>query len=139
MLCGGMNDALPIPPERLLEETKWLQSLARCLAGPVDADDLAQTTWLRVLEQQPDRIRGLRPWLTTVLRHAFQRDRGERNARARRESAAAPPEAIPSTADLAARASLHRAVVDAVLSLDEPGRSTVLLRFFDGRKPEEIA
>jgi hypothetical protein len=52
---------------------------------------------------------------------------------------AARPEAVPSTADLAARASLHRAVVDAVLSLDEPGRSTVLLRFFDGRKPEEIA
>ena len=36
MLCGNMSDALRIPPERLLEETKWLQALARCLAGRDD-------------------------------------------------------------------------------------------------------
>ena len=134
-----MTDALPIGPERLLEETRWLQSLARHLAGPDDADDLAQAAWLRAIEQAPERIRGLRPWLRTVLRNAFRRSRTDHAARLRRETAAARSEALPSAAELTARTSLHRAVADAVLALDEPARSTVILRFFEDRKPQEIA
>jgi RNA polymerase sigma factor (sigma-70 family) len=134
-----MTDALPIPPEKLLGEAGWLRLLAVSLAGSGSADDLAQEAWLRALQQPPGRIHGLRPWLATVTRRAWRRGKRDGIARLRRERAAARPEAAPSTAELAARASLHRTVVDAVLSLDEPGRSTILLRFFDGRPPREIA
>lgn len=137
--CDAVTDALPLSPERLLEETRWLQSLAATLAGPQDSEDLAQMTWLRALEQEPGRIRGLRPWLRTVLHNALLRVRQVESAAARREAAVARRIETVSTADLAARASLHRTIVEAVLALDEPGRSTVLLRFFDGRPPREIA
>src|SRR6188472_565576 len=105
-----MSDGLPIPAERLLEETQWLRSLALHLAGSDDADDLAQVTWLRALQRGPSHIRGLRPWLRTVLWHAFQRDARDQASRTRREAIAAKPEALPSAAAMAARASLHRAV-----------------------------
>src|SRR5262245_21831615 len=123
-----MTDGLPIPPEKLLEETRWLRSLARSLARNKDAEDLAQTTWLRALGQAPGQIRGLRPWLRSVLRNALSRTHRDAETRARRELAAARRDSLPSSAEQAARASLHRALVEAVLSLDEPARSTVLLR-----------
>ncbi len=40
---------------------------------------------------------------------------------------------------MVARAEMLRNVVDAVLSLDEPNRSTVLLRFYEDLPPREIA
>ncbi len=134
-----MTDAHSMSPEELLAETRWLRTLAATLAGPADADDLAQETWLGALAQPAARIRSLKPWLRTVLQHCIQQVRGGDAARHRREVAASRPEALPATADLAARASLQRTIVDAVLALDEPGRSTVLLRFFDDRAPAEIA
>ena len=134
-----MNGALPIPPEKLLEETRWLRALAASLAGEADPDDLAQETWLQALRQEPGAILEPRRWLTTVLRHAFRRRHRDAEVRDRLERAVARPERVASTAALAARASLHRSVVGAVLALDEPGRSVVLLRFFDDRKPREIA
>ena len=59
--------------------------------------------------------------------------------RERRERAAARPEAQPAAVDVAARADLHRSLVDTVLSLEEPCRTVLLLHYFDGRKLREIA
>lgn len=48
-------------------------------------------------------------------------------------------QALPSAAELVAKAEAQRTLVDAVLHLDEPYRSTVLLRFFEELSAAEIA
>src|SRR5262245_15357412 len=86
----------------------------------------------------PDR-RSLRGWLATVLRRTAAKDHRSTERRARREVAAARPEGTPSTADVVAQVDLHARVVRAVLALDEPWRTAVLLRFFEDLPPREIA
>jgi RNA polymerase sigma factor (sigma-70 family) len=126
--------------ETLLAEREWVRNLARVLAGNgPDADDLEQEAWVAALRSPPERPGPVRGWLATVLRRRCL-DAGRAAARrAAREAAAARPEALPSAAESVARAESLRRVVEAVLSLEEPGRSTVILRYFDGLGPRAIA
>ncbi len=110
------------------------RTLVRDAAG---AEDLVQESWLAALRRPPKHDANLRAWLGRVVRRqALQKGRTESRRRAR-EEAAARPEATME--DLAQRASVQRDVVQHVLALDEPYRSAVLLRFFEDRKPPEIA
>ena len=59
--------------------------------------------------------------------------------RAAREREVAREEALPSSADLAARAEVQRNLVDEVLRLDDPYRSLLLLRYYEGLDVAEIA
>ena len=136
-------DAVPIPIEELLRHRAWVQRLARSLVrDPASAEDLEQEAWVTALERPPSRTEGMagtRAWLGRVLRNRAI-DRGR--ARARREaheSAGARTRAEPSAADAVARAETHRRVVDAVMELEEPLRTAVVLRFFDGLPPREVA
>ena len=121
-----MTDSLAIPPEVLLEETRWLRGLAAALAGPEEADDLAQDAWLRALEQPEGRIRRLRPWLKSVVRHGFTRSREAEGARRRRELAASRHEAMPFDGRArgagvdAPRGRRRGARVGRAVSLDDP-------------------
>ncbi|MBI1850582.1 MAG: sigma-70 family RNA polymerase sigma factor [Planctomycetes bacterium] len=127
-------------PEALLANAAWVRALARRLVRDDDlADDLVQDAWVAALEHPP-RIAGAeRSWLGTVVRNfALLARRGDAN-RERRERRAAKAEALPSTADMVERASLQHLVVEEVLALSEPARSTVLLHFFEGVSSEEIA
>jgi RNA polymerase sigma-70 factor (ECF subfamily) len=129
--------------ESLLEHSTWIRGLAAQLASdPGTADDLVQKTWVAALERPPgsDRdARSLRRWLAAVLRNfARQESRGSvRRADHEARAAAAPVQ--PSTFDVVARASVQREVVQAVLALEEPYRTTILLRFYDGLAPRAIA
>jgi RNA polymerase sigma factor (sigma-70 family) len=120
----------------LLAETEWTRALAKSLAGEAGlADDLTQEAWVAALERRPRADRPLRGWLATVLRRRWSdlaRERGTRDAHERR---AARGEALPSAHELVERAALQRTLVEAVLELDEPYRSVVLLRFFEGLPP----
>ena len=125
-------------PEDLLKHAGWLRGLARTLVADAQAaDDLVQDTWVAALREPP---RGEpRPWLGRVLRNAARaRFRGE-GRRVRRERAAAHYEVLPSADELAARMELQRTLVDVVLGLDEPYRSTIVLRFYEGLSAAEIA
>lgn len=134
-----MTDAIAADPAGLLAERAWLRRLARALVGEVDADDLSQEVVVAALERRPEPREGLRPWLVQVARR-LARQRYRRAERRRRwERAAARDEAQPSAADVVERAQLHRTAVDAVLLLDEPYRTTVLLRFFDDVSMSEVA
>lgn len=53
--------------------------------------------------------------------------------------AARPEVEAASPADLLEKAEMARRVLDCVIALDEPYRSTVILRFYDGKSPAEIA
>src|SRR5690606_7650865 len=114
--------------------------LAHRLVGDPDlADDLAQDAVLTGLSRLPSGIADVGRWLGRVLRNRIAEDRRRRARQASRECAAARAEALPSSADLVARLHAHQAVVDAVAALEEPYRSTVLLRWFEELPPRAIA
>lgn len=123
----------------LLVHAGWLHDLARCLVGEPGADDLVQEVWLRVADRPPARVRSPRGWLATVLRHVHARSAERRGAADAREREVARPELLPGADELAERAEAQRRLVEAVLDLDEPYRRTLLLRFFEGHSPTEIA
>lgn len=136
-----MIDALrPIAAETLLRERGWVEALARSLVlDDATADDVVQQTWLAALESPPREAGSLRGWLSRVVRNAASESR-RRAARRERWEAAAPargPETSP--AETVAKADAHRRVVDAVMSLDEPYRTAVLLRFFEDLPSDEVA
>jgi RNA polymerase sigma factor (sigma-70 family) len=125
--------------ERLLENATWLRALARqMLSDRGLAEDAAQETWLAAL-RSPPAVADERSWLARVLHNAVrQRGRAE-SARVRRERSSARPEGLPPTDEVVARAELHARLVKAVLALEEPYRSTLLLRYFEELPAEEIA
>ena len=134
--------ALPQHPtaEILLSHADWVRALARTLVGNSDqAEDVAQDAWIDALERPPRDERNLRGWLAQVVRNAARQERRSQTRRAAREREVARPEALPSTAELVAQAELQREVVAHVLALEEPYRTTVLLRFFQGLDAREIA
>ena len=133
----------PPPPatvETLLAHREWVRALAlRLVTDPAGAADIEQQTWLRAIRSPPPSGEAPRAWLGTVLRNLV-RDRARRKARRRRrEEAVARPETLPATAGLVARAEALGRVVEAVTALDEPYRSTILLRFFEGLPPRDVA
>jgi RNA polymerase sigma-70 factor (ECF subfamily) len=144
-----------LDPTRLLAEARWMQRLAARLLHDADAaEDVAQdalvAAWrgARVDETSSQR-RGLggpeaeprtrRAWLARVV--VTRAWRAARAARARegRERRVARPERVESTASIVARAEQHERVVAAVLALDEPYRTAVLLHYYDGLSAPEIA
>jgi RNA polymerase sigma factor (sigma-70 family) len=127
-----------VDPELLLTQTRWLRALAHGLAQPGSADDLVQETWLAAL-QSGGGERNPAAWLAGVARNLARRARRSEESRPRRERAAARPEALPATDELVAEGELQRRLIEAVMALEEPQRSTVLLRYFRGLSGEEIA
>ncbi|MEM9803199.1 MAG: sigma-70 family RNA polymerase sigma factor [Planctomycetota bacterium] len=131
--------------ESLLEGSGWVDRLARSLvADPHAADDLVQEAWVVALERGPKGVDGIgrRRWLSAVLRNlARDRRRGERRRSDREADVAsgAETEQEDDAAAMLQQLDAHRRVVDAVRALDEPYRSAVLMRYFDGKSPAEIA
>ncbi|MBI5431283.1 MAG: sigma-70 family RNA polymerase sigma factor [Planctomycetes bacterium] len=126
--------------DRLAEQIGWVRRLAHELVSdPHLAEDLVQETWLAFLRARPDTSRPLEPWFARVLRNFVRRARRGNARRTAREETAAKPEAIDSSAEVCARAALHRELVAAVLALDEPYRGALLLRYLDELPPREIA
>lgn len=116
-------------------DAPWVRRLARSLLDDASAaDDLLQDTWL-CLRDEPHRA----GYLAAVVRSlAWRRRRGE-GRRARRERQAARPEAVPSAARVAERAEAARRLAEAVEALEEPYRTTIVLRYYDGLSGAEIA
>jgi RNA polymerase sigma-70 factor (ECF subfamily) len=124
----------------LLEQVSWIRRLARELVADRDlAEDLVQETCVVALERSPQESGRLRAWLAEVLRNALRQHARSEGRRAAREALAARGEALEPTDQLVERVLLQRELVNAVLELDEPYRSTLLLRFFDELPPREIA
>lgn len=131
---------LAVDTEELLRHAGWVRALARQLVRDSHrADDLAQETMLAALRSPPRRSVDLRRWLAVVLRNTVRlthRAEARRNARERR---AAVPEELPPTSELVERLGAHQLLVDEVQRLDEPYRSVVLMRYFEGASLRSIA
>lgn len=113
---------------------------ARLAADAHLADDAAQDAWLCAQQQQGPQPGNLRAWLTTVLRNIVT-DHHRRAARhARLVAAARPRDArAEDPAATLARLEAHELLVAAVRALEEPYRTVILLRWFDGLPPRAIA
>ena len=129
-----------VPVESLLAQAAWVDGLARRLVFDADrADDVAQATWLVALGEPRRSLARWRGWIASVLRNQA-RQAGRADARrARRERSVARDVALPSTAELVCEADTQRELVACVLGLAEPYRSTLLLRYYRGHEPSEIA
>ncbi|HTL38961.1 MAG TPA: sigma-70 family RNA polymerase sigma factor [Kofleriaceae bacterium] len=125
--------------EALNAELGWVRRLALSLVrNGSDADDIAQETWLAAKDHAPS-DRPLRPWLSRVVLNVVRMRARSDARRMRRESAVDVDQHGLSPAELVDRVELQRALVDAVLALDEPYRATVLLHFVEGLPCVEIA
>jgi RNA polymerase sigma-70 factor (ECF subfamily) len=134
-----LEKPMEIDPAALLATDRRLRALARELVGEAaGADDLAQETWLASL-QDPAAIESFPAWLAAVARRLAGRSRRAGARRSGREERAARAEAIPSTADILQREEARQRVVAAVLALEEPLRTTLVLRFLEDLPPRAVA
>ena len=129
-----------VRPEELLAHAGWMRALAGALlADPDAADDVVQQAWVAAWRRPPSTDQPLERWLARVVRNfASKRRRGdarrsEHEARAPSGDPAAGPERTLEQLEL------QRVLVDAVAQLDEPLRTTLVLRWFEGRTSVEIA
>ena len=127
-------------PETLLQHATFLRGLARgLLGGSNEAGDVVQQTWLAALEKGPRQPEKARAWLATTLRNFVRMSYRGDSRRVRREEVAARPESVVSTDEIAERTELQRRVADAVHELEEPYRTTIVLRYLEERTAAEIA
>ncbi len=143
------NPARPEPNDRdLLANLAWVQRVARQLAGDHDAgSDLAQHAAAHWHERAPRWARsgpGLRGWFARALQSLAVDTARRDRARKRREQALAAmrASATPTHEDPAAivqRLERQQRVAAAVAALDEPYRTTILLRYLDELDTNEVA
>ncbi|MEM7168124.1 MAG: sigma-70 family RNA polymerase sigma factor [Planctomycetota bacterium] len=133
------DDKARIDVTTLLSQQEWMRSLAfQMVFDDHQADDIVQDAAVAALRSERSEVESPRAWLSTVMRNLARRGHRSRSRRDSRERRAARPE-LQVDEDVVERAELHGLVTNEVLALEEPYRSTVLLRFFDGLKPSEIA
>ena len=137
------HDPSPIRPEDLLAHADWLRHLGLGLVrGSADPDDLVQATYLAALRSPPDSDQPIRRWLAQVLRNVWKMRVRSSSRRATRETdfaAVEYAEGAISPEALLGRFQTQRLLADLVAELDEPYRSTVLLRYQEGLSSAEIA
>jgi RNA polymerase sigma-70 factor (ECF subfamily) len=139
-MAGWMAHDRQVSVDELLGHAEWLQRLARHLAGDA-GDDLAQDVWLAAHRSPPEAGRPARPWLAQVLRNLARTRRRDGTRRARREQdyQHSAPERAAAVDEVYERVELHRFLVDRVMALDEPLRTVVILRYFEGLDSARIA
>ena len=127
--------------EELLAHSGWVQALAKSLlADEHQAEDVSQQTLMVALERKPYGGAGLQAWLTRVARGiALNLRRGERRRLAREEKVAQTGATAASSDEIVAWAECMHELALAVSSLDEPHRSIIVQRYFDGLPLHEIA
>jgi len=127
-------------PELLLAHSGFVHALARSLVMDENtAADIEQQTWMAALEHPPAPGRPIRPWLSkVVVNFARLMYRGEKN-RTLREKAVSVSDKVISTEELVARGEARQRLIETVLTLSEPYRSVILLRFYEDLPPRKIA
>jgi len=133
------HDPRHLDADELQTQTRSLRALARALVADEHvADDLVQDAWVTALDRPPRQGWTLASWLRGITRNHARQLAREHRRREERERIAAGPERSPVD-DGIERIDLLRYLLDQVRGLDEPYRSTILLRFFDGMSPRKIA
>lgn len=115
-----------------------LRRLAGALLGDAHAaEDVVQDAFAAALARGSSPV-GLGSWLRAVVRRAALDRRRRALRRKARESAVARREEVDEDASLE-RLELVEALARELRALDEPYRTALRLRYFDGLAPREIA
>jgi RNA polymerase sigma-70 factor (ECF subfamily) len=128
--------------EELLVHAGWLRALALRLVRDDDvADDLVQDTYIATMQRAPERSESARSWLAKVMLNRLRMRARSDGRRAAREQATLllDDNDVPPPDVLVARAEMQRKLVELVLRLDEPYRTTVLLHYCEGVPLASIA
>jgi RNA polymerase sigma-70 factor (ECF subfamily) len=125
--------------DALLREAAWVRRLSGRLVRDGSAEDVAQDAWLQALKQRPSTATSLRGWLAEVMRRlAHTRTRADARRQTRERDEIVEGE-VPPADRLLEKAELLRRIVVLVGELEEPYRSTLLLRYFENQSAAEIA
>jgi len=134
------SETLPVHARALLEHQEFVRSLAKSLLKDEHAaQDVAQETLLTLLTHPPRTLESMRGWLAQVTRNRARSVARREMRRVHRETIAAREEADESETKMHERLALQHHVVEAVLALREPYKSVVLLTYYEGLSPTEIA
>ena len=132
--------AEPVKVAELLAHAEFVRSLARDLVRDVHrGDDLAQETYLQALRRPPAHGASLRGWLASLVTSLFHNQARAERRRQQREAAAAPPPPGDTAAEVAVKEQVRQRLLAAVMRLDEPFRTAVLLRYYEDLTPGQIA
>ncbi len=125
----------------LLEEEAFVRRLARgLLFDEHRVDDVVQQTWLAAIRNPPHESGARRGWLRSVVRGvAANQVRADARRREHETTVAAEAASVPSVDEVLEREEQRKHVLEALRTLSEPYRTTILLRYFDGRTPKQIA
>ena len=128
--------------DELIQHAAALRCLARELVGASDVDDIVQDTALAALQRPPRNPSSMLGWLTAVLRHRAKKQRRTLRRRVAREhQVVAQAGKEPARTPLGA--AQYREVVQrlnaALLGLPQPYQDALLLRYFKGMTPSEMA
>ena len=104
---------------------------------PNEAEDVAQDAALALLLNPPPEGVAARPWIATVVRRLAWRRRRAALRRADHEADAQP--GSDGGGDALERIDTQRRLLEAVRALEEPLRTTVVRRYFEGKSSVEIA
>jgi RNA polymerase sigma-70 factor (ECF subfamily) len=130
----------PITADELLRHTEALRRLARALVREeADAEDLAQDALYASLKRPPPDAASAWAWLTGVTRNLARLRWRSHERRERNERQAPVPDDVPTPEALVERAQAHQLLTTLLLDLDEPLRTTLLLRYYEGLSSAEIA
>ena len=128
--------------ENLLEYEPFVRAVARgVLADEAQVEDVVQETWIRAMRRPPKVGGSVKAWLARVVTNLARDTLRSESRRSDREVRSARPEldtALPVD-ELQGRLEAHRQVVEAVLALPEPYKEVVVLAYYQGLKPGEIA
>lgn len=129
----------PHDPKLLLAQIDWVRALVKSLVRENDlAEDVTQATLAAAVERPPGGEPWSRAWLAAVARNFIKQQSRADGRRRHYETRAVRDDNVSSADEIVARAEAQRIVVNAVMRLDEPYRSTIILRYFEGLPPREI-
>lgn len=127
-------------PDAILEHSNFVRSLARSLVFDENTvDDITQKTLLTLIKKPPKGDHFPYGWLKTVVQNVDRMEKRTSIRRQKREEEVALPIAVRSTEEIVERQAVCQAVVDAVVNLEEPFLSIIVMRFYDDMSPRKIA
>ena len=130
-----------LTPDLLAAQGQALRRLACSLLGDAHAaEDVVQETWIACLRRPglvPDSVSA---WLRAVTRRmALRRVRDDGRRRAREHGRASADAGEAAQQRELEREEAVRSVTTALLALDEPFKTALMLRYYEDRSPAEIA